>query len=122
MTSFFTKSRHVAIAVATTALLTLAAPGVGQAAEFSDGQLKSFATAWTSINQLAEQWKPQMEATPSEEERAKMFDQFGAAAEQVIEQTEGIGAADYENIMQAAQSDPALQERITAMLQEAQSQ
>lgn len=120
MTRFFTMSRHVAIAMATTALLTLAVPGASHAAEFTDGQLKSFATAWTSINQLAEQWKPQMEATPSQDERAKMLQQFEVAANQVIEQTEGIGAAEYENIMKAAQSDPALKERIYAMLQEAQ--
>ncbi len=120
MTRLFTKTRHVAIAMATTALLTLAVPGVGNAADFSDGQLKSFAMAWTSINQLAEQWKPQMEATPSEDERAAMLKQFEVAANQLIEQTEGIGAADYENIMQAAQSDPELKERIYAMLQEVQ--
>ncbi|MGI9418236.1 MAG: DUF4168 domain-containing protein, partial [Geminicoccaceae bacterium] len=72
------------------------------------------------INQLAEQWKPQMEATPSQDERAKMLEQFEVAANQVIEQTDGIGAADYENIMRAAQSDPALKERIYSMLQEAQ--
>lgn len=120
MKRIFTMSRHAIIAMATTALLTLAVPGAGQAAEFSDGQLKSFATAWTSINQLAEQWKPQMEATPSQDERAEMLKQFEVAANQVIEQTDGIAAADYENIMKAAQSDPALKERIYAMLQEAQ--
>lgn len=120
MTRFFTMSRHVAIAMATTALLTLAVPGAGHAAEYSDGQLKSFTTAWTSINQLAEQWKPQMEATPSEDERTKMLEQFEVAANQVIEQTDGIGATDYQDIMKAAQSDPALKERIYAMLQETQ--
>ena len=120
MTRFFKMSRHVAIAIATTTLLILASPGTGVAAEFSDGQLKSFATAWTSINQLAEQWKPQMEATSSEDERAEMLQKFEVAASQVIEQTEGIGAGDYESIMQAAQSDPALKERIYAMLQEVQ--
>ncbi len=120
MTRFFAVSRQVAIAMATTVLLTLSVPGAGHAAEFSDGQLKSFATAWTTINQLAEQWKPQIEATPSEDERAAMFKQFGVAANQIIEQTEGIGTDEYENIMQAAQSDPALKERIYAMMQEVQ--
>ncbi len=120
MKRLLTNSRRAAIAVAATAFLTLSMPGAGQAAEFTDGQLQSFAVAWTSINQLAEQWKPQMEATPSEDERAQMLQQFEAAANQLIEQTEGIGTADYENIMQAAQSDPALKERIYAMLQETQ--
>lgn len=120
MTRFLTLSRHVAIAAATTAMLTLAAPGAGNAADFSDGQLKSFAMVWTEINQLAEQWKPQVEAAPTEDQAAEMIQQFEAEASQVIEQTEAISSADYQSIMQAAQSDPALKERIYAMLQEMQ--
>ena len=120
MTRFFTMSRHVAIAIATTFLLATAVPGAVHAAEFSDGQLKSFAMAWTNINQLAEQWKPQVEGAQSEDQAAEMLKQFEAEANQVIEQTEGIAAADYENIMKAAQTDPTLKERIFAMLQELQ--
>lgn len=120
MTRFLTISRHVAIAAATTAMLTLAVPSAGNAAEFSDGQLKSFAVAWSDINQLAEQWKPQVEAATSEDQAAQMLQQFEAEASQVIEQTDGIGTAEYESIMQAAQADSALKERIFAMLQELQ--
>ena len=120
MTRMFTMSRQIAIAFATSALLTLAVPGAGQAAEFSDSQLRSFAVAWTNINQLAEQWKPQVEAAPSEDQAAEMIKQFEAEANQVIERTDGIGTADYESIMQAAQTDAALQERIFAMMQEVQ--
>lgn len=120
MTRFITMSRHVAIAFATIAMLALSAPGTGQAADFSDGQLKSFATAWNGINQLAEQWKPQVEAATSEDQAAEMLQQFEAEANQVIEKTDGIGTAEYETIMKAAQSDPALKERIFAMLQEVQ--
>ena len=120
MTRFLTMSRHAAIAAAMTAMLTLAAPGVGNAAEFSDGQLKSFAMVWTEINQLAEQWKPQVEAATSEDQAEQMIQQFEAEANQVIEQTDAISSTEYESIMQAAQSDPALKERIYAMLQEMQ--
>ncbi|MDH3662222.1 MAG: DUF4168 domain-containing protein [Alphaproteobacteria bacterium] len=120
MTRFFTMSRQIAIAIATTALLATAVPGASQAAEFSDGQLKSFAMAWTNINQLAEQWKPQVEAAESEDQAAEMLKQFEVAANQVIEQTDGIGTTDYQDIMKAAQSDPALKERIFAMLQDLQ--
>lgn len=122
MARFFTMSRHVAIAIATTALLTLAAPGSSYAQDFSDGQLKSFVMAWTNINQLAEQWKPQVEAAASEDQAAEMLKQFEAEANQVIEQTDGIGTAEYESIMQAAQSDAALKDRIFAMLEATQPQ
>lgn len=120
MKRFLTLFRRAAIATATTAMLVMAAPNAGVAAEFSDGQLKSFATAWSSINQLAEQWKPQVEGAASQDQAAEMLKQFEAEASQVIEKTEGIGTAEYESIMQAAQSDPALKERIFAMLQDAQ--
>ena len=120
MIRIFTMSRHAAIAMAAAAMLAFAAPGAAHAAEFSDGQLKSFAVAWTSINQLAEQWKPQVEAAESQDQAADMLKQFEVEANQVIERTEGIGATDYEDIMRAAQSDEALKERIFAMLQELQ--
>ncbi|MGI9509184.1 MAG: DUF4168 domain-containing protein [Geminicoccaceae bacterium] len=122
MIRFMSMTRHVALAAATVAMLTMAMPGTSHAADFSDGQLKSFAMAWTGINQLAEQWRPQVEAATSEDQAAEMLQQFEAEANQVIEQTDGIGATDYENIMKAAQADPALKERIFAMLQEAQPQ
>ncbi len=119
MARFVKMSQKVVIAIAAAVLLTLAAPGSSHASDFSDGQLKSFATAWMSINQLAEQWKPQVEAATSQDQAAEMLKQFEAEANQVIEQTEGIGAAEYESIMQAAQSDQALKERIFAMLEAA---
>jgi hypothetical protein len=120
MARFLKIPQQVVITIAAAALFVFGAPGASHASDFSDGQLKSFATAWVSINQLAEQWKPQVEAATSQDQAAEMLQQFEAEANQVIEQTEGIGAAEYESIMQAAQSDPELKERIFAMLQTAQ--
>ena len=120
MARFVMMPQKVVVAIVAAVFFTLAAPGSSQASDFSDVQLKSFAAAWMSINQLAEQWKPQVEAATSQDQAAEMLKQFEAEASQVIERTEGIGAAEYESIMQAAQSDPALKERIFAMLQTAQ--
>ncbi|MEZ5935769.1 MAG: DUF4168 domain-containing protein [Alphaproteobacteria bacterium] len=122
MTRFFSMFSHAAIALAAALTLALSAPASAQSGEFSDGQLKSFAMAWTSINQLAEQWKPQVEAAASQDQAAEMLQQFEAEANQVIERTDGIGTAEYESIMQAAQTDPELKQRIYAMLQEMQPQ
>ena len=120
MKRFLKSFRLAATATAAATVLIMAAPGTGIAADYSDGQLKSFAVAWTSINELAEQWKPQVEGAASREQADQMLKQFEAEASQVIENTDGIGTAEYESIMQAAQSDPALKERIFAMLQEVQ--
>lgn len=120
MARFVTMFQKVGLAIAASLLLAFSVPSSSQAAEFSDGQLKSFAMAWTSITQLAEQWKPQVEAAASQDEANRMLEQLAAEVNQVIEQTQGIGAAEYESIMQAAQSDPELMDRIFAMLQSVQ--
>ncbi|NJO36892.1 MAG: DUF4168 domain-containing protein [Rhizobiales bacterium] len=122
MIRFFSLFCHAAIILAAALTLTLTAPASAQSAEFSDDQLKSFAAAWTGINQLAEQWKPQVEAAASQDEAAQLLQQFEAEANQVIERTAGIGTAEYQSIMTAAQSDPELKQRIYAMLQEVQPQ
>lgn len=120
MIHFLSMSRHHCIAISTAALLLLAAPTFGQAEEFSDSQLKSFAMAWTNINELAEQWKPQVAAAETQDKAAEMLKQFEVQANLVIEQTEGIGTDDYENILEAILSDPVLKERIFVVLQDAQ--
>jgi hypothetical protein len=122
MIRFVSLFSRAALVLGAALMLSLNVPASAQSTEFSDDQLKSFAEAWTSINQLAEQWKPQVEAATSQEEAAQMLQQFEAAASQVIERTEGIGSIEYENIMTAAQSDPELKGRIYAMLQELQPQ
>jgi hypothetical protein len=120
MARMFSIPRKAVLAIATLSLLSLLVPGSGQAAEFSDSQIKSYVTAWTSINQLAEQLKPRVEAATTEGQKAEMFKQFNIQMIQLIEQTEGIGPDEYANIMEAAQSDPELSERIFAMLQAVQ--
>ncbi len=120
MACFVTMVQKVGLAIVAALLLTVTTPGSGHASDFSDGQLKSFAMAWTNITQLAEQWRPQVEAAASQDEANKMLEQLAAEVDQVIEQTQGIGAAEYESIMQAAQSDPELMDRIFAMLQSVQ--
>lgn len=122
MTPFLLKSRHMCMAMSTATLLFLTAPTIGQAEEFSDSQLKSFATAWTNINELAEQWKPQVEAAENQDKAAELLKQFEVQANQVIEQTEGIGTADYESILEAILSDPELKERVFAVLQDVKPQ
>lgn len=117
MIHFLQASRHSFKALSLTALLGLAITGAALAEEFSDSKLRSFATALNGINQLAEQWKPEVEAAPSET-RAALLQRFEAEASQVIENTEGIGNEEYQKIVEAAQSDPALTERIVAMVQE----
>jgi len=122
MIRFFQARRQALLAFSLTAFIGLAMTGTALAEEFSDGKLKSFATALNSINQLAERWKPQVEAATSEDQANALINEFEVEVSQVIENTDGIVVAEYEEIVQAAQSDPALTDRIVAMVQEVQGQ
>ncbi len=122
MIRFITPRRPAVIAFLFAAVIGLTTTAPADAEEYSDGKLESFVVAWTNINQLAEQWKPKVEAAPSEGEAQQMLQQFEAEVNQVVETTEGIEAEEFESIMRAFQSDPALKERIVAMLENAQPQ
>ena len=112
--------KPIAVALSLTALVMILPLPNANAADYSDEQLKSFVTAWDGINQLAEQWKPQVEAAASAEQASDMLQQFEVEANQVIEDVQGIETAEYEGIIKAAQADPALKERILTMLQDIQ--
>ncbi len=122
MTFSLTTIRRFAAAVASVAMLTLPWSAIAQTASFSDGQLKSFAMAVAAINQIAEKWQPQVAAAQTEDQAAKMLEQVDIEMRQAIESTDGIGIDEYQTIMTAAQSDPALKSQIDTFLKQAGAQ
>jgi len=122
MTFSLTTIRRIAAAMGAIAMLALPWSAIAQTANFSDGQLKSFATAVAAINQIAEKWQPQVAAAQSEDQAAEMLQQVDTEMRQAIEGTDGIGIDEYQTIMAAAQTDPALKSQIDTLLQEAGAQ
>lgn len=110
------RSRSTALWIV--AILALAMPAKTDAAEYSDGQLKSFVMAVLAINEIAEKWQPQVQAAESEDQAAEMLQQVDTEMRQAIEGTDGIGIDDYQSIMTDAQEDPELKSQIDGMLQE----
>lgn len=112
--------RIAALAFSLVAILGLSLSDHAAAEEYSDSKLRSFVVAWTNINQLADRWKPEVEAATTADQRAELLQQFEAEVSEVIHGTDGIGPGEIETIMQEAESDPELKERILAMLEEVQ--
>lgn len=92
---------------------TAAAPG----AQFSQQQLESYAAAVLKVQAIDQTWKPQIQEaeTPQQAEQLTM-----QAAEEMIGeiQGEGLTVQEYNAITQAAEQDPALYDRIVALLAE----
>jgi hypothetical protein len=86
--------------------------------EFSDQQLESFVVAAVAVDELIREWNPRIQAAESEEQAAQLREEANAALLETISETEGITIEQYQEIGQAAQSDPELAARINEIYQE----
>lgn len=86
--------------------------------EYSDSKLQSFADAVLAVNAIVEQWRPQIQAAPSESDAEKMAQQANEEMRAAVAGTEGITVEEYQEIAQAAQTDPQLMARIDQVFQE----
>ena len=86
--------------------------------EYSDTKLQSFADAVLAVNAVVEQWRPQIQAAPSEADKQQMAEQANQEMRAAVEGTEGMTVEEYQAIAQAAQADPQLMARIDQVFQE----
>jgi TolA-binding protein len=122
MSLFSRTIRRHAVVMATAAALAMPIAASADTETFSDSQLQSFAVAVAAINEIALKWQPQVRAAESEDQAATMLEQADTEMRQAIENTEGIGLDEYQQIMEAAQADPELKSEIDALLQDAVAQ
>lgn len=100
------------------ALLLAAVVGLGLTAtaraqdQFPDAKLDSFISAAIKVEELIMEWSPKIEGAADEGAAQEMRQQANADLEQAIEQTDGISIAEYQEISQAARSDPQLSARL----------
>ena len=92
--------------------------------EYSDAMLEAFASAAIEVSRRIEAWRPLIESTADEDERAALIEDAQADLAGAIEETEGIDEDEYYAIYEAAREDQALRNRIneifSALLQRAQ--
>lgn len=118
MTRFLDMIRRHAATLVVAAVTVVALGANAHADDYTESKLKSYAMAWVSINDLAEKWKPKIEAAESKDQANQMFQQFDAEVGQAIESTDGINVDEFQNIMAASKEDPALNTQIEGVMQE----
>lgn len=89
------------------------------APELSDQKLKSFAVAFLEVNKINQTYQPQIQAAGSPEDEQRIRQQAGADMIQAVDSSQGISVEEYNMIIQAAQVDPELAQRINGHITEA---
>lgn len=91
-----------------------------QAIEFSEAQLDAFASAYVRVNEIGMSYESQLEGSETDEELMAMQAEAQQEMMTVVEGTDGLTVDTYNNILVAAQNDPALgaqiQERVDALM------
>lgn len=113
----------LATASAQDAAPTPAAPGVeapaAAAPAVDDTKLKSFATAFLEVTAVTKKYQPQIESAGSTEDQQRLQQEAGQEMVEAVNDAEGITVDEYNMIIQAAQSDPDLAQRINSHINEA---
>lgn len=89
------------------------------APELSDEKLKSFAVAFLEVSKINQTYQPQIQAAGSPEDEQRIRQQAGADMIQAVDSSQGISVEEYNMIIQAAQVDPELAQRINGHITEA---
>lgn len=88
--------------------------------EMTDAKLEAFVTALLGVEEVRQDYTPQIEAATSEDQQTELVNQANAEIIEKIEAVPDLTVDEYVSIAQVAQQDQALGERI-AMMVEAQT-
>ncbi|SDI38911.1 DUF4168 domain-containing protein [Alloyangia pacifica] len=91
-----------------------AAPSV----EFSEEQLTAFVDAAAQVQAVQQNYMAQIDAVEEPEGKQELVEKAQVEMADAVNETEGMDVNTYNEIGQAAQADPELNQRIIAMLQE----
>lgn len=92
------------------------------AAAVDDGKIKSFAVAFLGVTKVSQTYKPKIEAAQSDSDRQTLQKEAGQEMVEAVNGAGGINIEEYNQIIQAAQTDPALAQKINAQITEAAGQ
>lgn len=83
----------------------------------SDAKLQAFIAAAVKVGDLIDKWTAKIEAAPTTEEKTQLKQTANAELVSAIQSNGDMTLPEYQQISQAAETDPALQERIVKLLQ-----
>ena len=85
--------------------------------------MQSFAVAFLEVTKVTQSYQPQIDAASTPEDQQRLQQEAGERMIQAVNDSEDITVDEYNQIIQAAQADPELAQRInTHISQAAESQ
>lgn len=94
---------------------------LAQADQIDDATIEAFAAAQARIAELQALYTAQYEAAETEEQRMQISEEATAEMMAAVEATPGITLDEYNAVVEAANQDPALVERINEAIAETES-
>lgn len=91
-------------------------------APVDDEKLRSFAVAFLEVAKVNQVYQPQIEAAESPDEQQRLQESAGAQMLEAVNAQDGITVDEYNVIIQQAQADPDLAQRINGHITEAAQQ
>lgn len=91
-------------------------------AQVDDEKLRSFAVAFLEVAKVNQVYQPQIEAAQNPDEQQRLQESAGAQMLEAVNAQEGITVDEYNVIIQQAQADPELAQRINGHITEAAQQ
>lgn len=92
-----------------------------QAPAVDDAKLKSFAVAFLEVAKVNQAYQPQIQAAPNAQDQQRLQQEAGQKMIEAVNASEDITVDEYNEIIQAAQTDPDLAQRINGHITEAAS-
>jgi hypothetical protein len=88
------------------------APAI-EAPAVPDEKLNSFAVAFLEVEKIKQEYTQRLQQAGSEAEQQQIQNEAGQKMLQAVEATEGITVDEYNQIIQSAQADPDLAQRLS---------
>ncbi len=108
----FVRNASFRILVLGVALAGIAAAPASAESNFAQTKLEAFVTAVMVVEELVQKWTPRIRSAGKGEEGAKLRAEAKAEMHAAIERTDGITAAEYNEIGGAARKDQALMSQL----------
>ncbi|MBI1619412.1 DUF4168 domain-containing protein [Aquamicrobium zhengzhouense] len=89
------------------------------APNLDEQKLRSFAVAFLEVSELTQEYQPQIAAAGSVEDQQKLQQEAGQKMVEAVNSSDGITVEEYNMIIQAAQADPELAQRINTHITDA---
>lgn len=86
--------------------------------QYSDETLRSFATAFLQVDEVNREYTPRLQEATTPEEQEQIQAEASQQMVSIVEESD-VTVQEYTSIMQAAQADPALAEKLTQYIGEA---